>query len=168
MIDSLHPAVEEVAAFYAANLRLPFFTAFLTVGGFLLSLKAFILINMKEKLYDSHQYRERHERNAALAAANKAEAESLYAPLQRLASLLFYAILVCLLASVSQITLGLVRHWAAALVCIALATLGVTLLLVSLFNVRSTLKYWFALLEHGTPADVAPPVAAKEGTGKPT
>ena len=39
--------------FYASNLRGSFFTGFLALGGFLMSAKTFIIVNMKKEVYDS-------------------------------------------------------------------------------------------------------------------
>jgi hypothetical protein len=42
--------------FYGENIRGSLFTGFLTLGGFLLSLKTFIIVKMKENVYDDERY----------------------------------------------------------------------------------------------------------------
>src|SRR5262245_31540304 len=52
---------QRFADFYARNLRGSLFTGFLTLSGFLLSAKTFIVVKMKESLYEQDFYTRRLE-----------------------------------------------------------------------------------------------------------
>lgn len=56
-IEWLTTDPSELVLFYEKHLRGNLFAGFLTVGGFLLSLKTFILIKLKENVYDHKEYR---------------------------------------------------------------------------------------------------------------
>lgn len=75
--------------FYSKKLQFSFFTGFLTVGGFLLSLKTFILVKLKEGLFDNKEYQERMEKRRALNPDL-----SYYGPLSRLGSFLIYCVFI--------------------------------------------------------------------------
>jgi len=63
----LCPNLGMVPDYYAKNIRGSLFTGFLTVGSFLLSLKAFIVVKLKENIFDSDIYKKK------IARAEKAE-----------------------------------------------------------------------------------------------
>jgi hypothetical protein len=78
--------------FYAQNLRASLFTGFFTLSGFLFSVKAFMVINMKKDIYESPAYLSRLER---LRKVNKDL--SSYGPLSRLSKLLFWTVMASFL-----------------------------------------------------------------------
>lgn len=125
------------------KLRGSFFTGFLTLGGFLLSLKTFIVIKMKEGLYDHPNYRKNYAEKMALLQ----KPATIFAPLRNLTALLFAAIVSSLLTSLLQVTLGLSSKWWAVGIC--LAAIGVTLvfLAVALFQIKNNLDEWFKYLD---------------------
>lgn len=136
------PDYSSLVNFYAKNIRGSLFTGFLTLGGFLLSLKTFIIVKMKENVYDDERYieifNEKKKLNNSL---------SLYAPLQRLSHLLFWAILSCIITSALQFSLGLFTHWIAALCCIFMAAFSISLLILSLIEIKNNLDQWFNFIE---------------------
>lgn len=136
--------------FFTANMRGSFFAGFLTIGGFMLSLKTFVLVKMKEGLYDSDAYRKRAAKMRRLGSE-----QPLYAPLKRLSHLLFSSILAALLTSAMQLTVGLFDRWWTATVCLSAAAGTVVMLVVSLFQIKANLDSWFAALDEEHEAEVA-------------
>ena len=133
--------VEDRAAFvsyFENNLRGNLFAGFLTVGGFLLSLKTFILIKLKESVYDHTEYRATFEQMKELDSSLE-----IYAPLQKLSGFLFYSVLSSILAAIAQLTLGLVGSFWTSLIALFLSVFAIVVLLVSLFLIKSSLNDYF-------------------------
>lgn len=133
---------DRLVPFFAGSLRGSLFAGFLTVGGFLFSLKTFIIVKLKESVYDHKGYEKRvieqRELNPAI---------SFYGPLRRLSHLLFVAVLASILTAVLQLTVGLINHWIAVLVCIWAAVFSVILLIIALILIKRNLDQWFQFLE---------------------
>lgn len=138
----LVPNHKLLSEFYGENIRGSLFTGFLTLGGFLLSLKTFIIVKMKENVYDDKKYIETFNHQKKLD-----NSLLLYAPLKNLSHLLFWAILSCIITSVLQFSLGLIEHWVAILTCIFMATFSITLLILSLIEIKNNLDRWFIFIE---------------------
>jgi len=135
--------VEKLADYYEKNLRGHLFAAFLALGGFLLSLKTFIVVTMKENVYDSDKYKKNFKDKQKLNSSLK-----LYAPLQELSDLLFYAILASIISALLQMTIGLYPYWVAAMIAISSSIFAMVLLLASLHLIKRNLDGWFENL-HG-------------------
>jgi hypothetical protein len=128
--------------FYSKNMRGHLFAGFLALGGFLLSLKTFIIVNMKENLFSSEDYIKRWEKAVKTYPELK-----LHAPLEQLSHILYYAIFTCLLAAISQMTIGFITHDYSALICIYLCLVSSFLLIKSLYIIKNNLDTWFEYLE---------------------
>jgi len=128
-------------SFYAENMRGHLFAGFLGLGGFLLSLKTFIIVNMKENLYEDPTYKDSWKKN------KKYNEKTLYEPLKELSDILYFAIFSCIIASISQMTLGFIKHDIFALVCIYLCILSTVLLIKSLIIIKENLDTWFEYLD---------------------
>ena len=131
--------------FYSKKMQIPLFTGFLTLGGFLLTLKTFVLIKLKEELYGSDKYRERHAERKLLNPDI-----SYYGPLSRLGNFLIQSVLLALLTSFYQFTFGFVKCDIIAAIGLALAFTTSTIVLFAWWNIRQNLNYWFELLESET------------------
>lgn len=131
-----------LADFYEKNIRGHLFAGFLALGGFLLSLKTFIVVNMKENVYDNKKYQENWKKQKKLDENMK-----LYEPLKELSDLLFYAILASIVSAIMQMSLGLYSHWFASVVCIWSAIYAASLLISSLVLIKQNLDIWFSYLE---------------------
>ena len=123
--------------FYAQHIRGHLFGAFLGLGGFLLSLKTFIIVNMKENLYDNDIYKDHWKKN------RQYNDKSLYEPLKELSDMLYFAIFSCIVASISQMTLGFVQHDIFALLSLFLGIFATVLLISSLLIIKENLDIWF-------------------------
>ena len=129
--------------FYSKNIRSSLFTGFLTLGGFLFSLKTFIIVKMKENVYDDKKYLENLERQRKLNPNI-----SHYGPLKRLSDLLFFSILSSIITAASQFSIGLYKNQVSAYVCIFLSIFTLTLFIVSLIIIKRNLDTWFKYLEN--------------------
>ncbi|MGM0985405.1 MAG: hypothetical protein ACQEXI_00245 [Pseudomonadota bacterium] len=123
---------------YEDSLRGHLFSGFLALSGFLISLKAFIVVTMKEKVYDNPKYIDRWRQQRKFDSSL-----TLYGPLKELSDHLYYAISASLVAAVSQVTIGLFSFWWAALVCIFLAIFATSLLFSCLVLMKQNLDDWF-------------------------
>ncbi len=120
--------------FYAMNLRGSLFSGFLTLTGFLFAVKTFLIINMKKELYDTPTYQERYVAHLETNPNLK-----IYGPLRRLSRWLLCAVIASLITAVSQLSIGLIPHWATAAFCMAMALGTVGLLGYILYTLRNNL-----------------------------
>lgn len=133
---------EEIPEFYANNIRSSLFSGFLTVGSFLLSLKVFIVVKLKENIFDTDGYKEK------LKVGRKINPKlTLYGPVKRLSSLLFLTISSAMVASVTQLTIGLIPFLWAAFFCIFVSVFAVSMLIFTLLLIREILSEWLNYLE---------------------
>ena len=127
---------------YEADLRTTFFAAFLTMGVFLFSLRTFIVITMKEGLYESEGYISRLKDRRELSGPNASH----YGTLRGLSNLLFWSTALSLLASVVQMTLGFVDCIYAVHACIGICAPAIVLLSVGVIyseiNLADLFKEW--------------------------
>ena len=131
--------------FYAANLRGSLFTGFLALGGFLMSAKTFIIVNMKKEVYDSAKYEETWLSGLKLNGADKYW--TLFYPLRRLSNIIFYTIAFCFIASIAQLTVGLFKAVSAVMICFFLVIVAVCFLMLSLFLIKKNLATMFDHLD---------------------
>lgn len=137
--------LDRFGAFYATNLRGSLFTGFFTLGGFMLSLKTFIIVNMKKEVYDDASYVEEWQNQKKLDKTGVLGTR--YSPLRALSAALFSAIVACVTTSALQMTLGLFGTYWAAAVCLSSAILALALLAVSLVRIRGNLNKMFDYLD---------------------
>lgn len=131
-----------VTDFFDKNLRASLFAGFLTMGGFLLSLKTGIVIKIKESVYDNPAYLQQVADRAAIDRSI-----TRYGPLKRLSRVLSVSVLFCLVASISQFTLGLASTWWSTASCLAVAAFAMGLLIASFILIQVNLSQWFDFLE---------------------
>jgi ABC-type multidrug transport system fused ATPase/permease subunit len=136
------PGTKGIYELYQSKLQTPLFTGFLTIGGFLLTLKTFVLIRLKEEVYQSPFYRTKLEERRHLNPDL-----TLYAPLGRLTTLLVFSVLAALLTAVSQMSVGFIPGRLSAAFCISMAVTALALVFQSWFHIRENLNRWFELLE---------------------
>lgn len=127
--------------FYAEKIRPYFFTAFLTAGSLILTLKFNILFNIKDKLYSNEKYLEKVKEYKKIKKDYKR-----YGPLANLGELLVACVLACLLTAVSQFCIGFIPYWIASVFCIALAIVTMSMIFCTWYHVWCTLKTWFQIL----------------------
>ncbi|RRV32165.1 hypothetical protein EGJ86_18405 [Pseudomonas sp. o96-267] len=136
-----HP-LKSFPEYYADNIRGHLFAGFLALGGFLLSLKTFIIVTMKENVYDNPKYIEKWQ------SANKENPSlKLYLPLKQLSDFLYYAIIASISTAVFQLTIGLYEHWITALISTASSIYATLLLSWCLLLIKRNLDTWFEYLD---------------------
>ncbi len=133
---------ENFLKFYQDKLRDNLFQSYLTLGGFLYSLKTFIVVQMKEKVYDHKRYIER------LETFRKTKPElSHYGPLKRLNDLLFFSVTGFIYVALLNFTLGFINSAFTAFICSCLSVAVLFIFLYSLIIIRRNLNDWFHFLE---------------------
>lgn len=134
---------DALLAAYDVRLRASLFAGLLTVGGFILSLETFIVIKLKENVYDDARYRRRFR----LAKEQLGHGEQVYSPLKRLTSFLSLSVCCSLLAAVVQLTLGFVANYWACLITIGFAVFAVVLLFAVMLAIRGALNSYFEFID---------------------
>lgn len=135
----------KVLLFFQTSLRQPLFAGLLTVSAFLFSLKTFIIVTMKQNVYGTPEYKAEWEEKKKLNSELKR-----YTPLRNFALLLFFAVLVSLLAAISQFTVGLLDNPLAAIVSISFAVWSISMIFVSLVYLQVNLRSWFKFLDNSS------------------
>lgn len=137
--------------FYAKNLRGSLFTGFLALGGFLMSAKTFIIVNMKKEVYDSAKYKQDWLDGRELNGAENYP--PLFRPLRRLSNILFYTITFSFIASISQLTIGLFESISSVVACAFLVILAACFLMLSLYLIKKNLATMFDYLDKSHDVD---------------
>ena len=125
---------------YKESLRGDLFSGLLTLAGFMLALKTFVILFLKDKLYDAENY--------IIIHVKKMDHESdgeinLYKGLKDLGNLLSLTIVTCLVAAVMQLAIGLSScKWAIAL-CLSFATGGIGMVFYSWLMIHLNLHDFF-------------------------
>lgn len=127
---------------YSESFRDNIFTSFLTLSAFLFSLKTFIIMKMKESVYDSPRYVEEHNKAKQIDVD-----KSLYAPLKNLSNLLHYTIVFAILTAFTQLSFGLVNEWWAMFTCMILCFYTLMLFVYDLLLIKANLDTWFKYIE---------------------
>lgn len=125
--------------FYAKSLRGYFFSGFISVGSFLLSLHTFVIVNLKDKLFSSEHYRKRYALSRQIKIDEIVEKDILK-PLDRLSSFINISIWLSISTAIAQFTLGLAPYGFISVTCIWLGLLTVLFMLNSLILIRINIK----------------------------
>jgi len=148
-------APPELVGVYQGRLQIPLFSGFLTLGGFLLSLKTAILMRLKDELYGKPEYRNSVER--ARSIQDPKNPVTRYGPLRRLGQFLILSVLFSLATAALQLTVGFIPYKSASAFCLTTAAGTLSLVFFAWREIRANLDHWFEFLdsEH-KPADHEP------------
>ncbi|RYA41459.1 hypothetical protein DD605_06440 [Enterobacter cloacae complex sp. 3DZ3S2B] len=91
---------------YKAYMRGYVFSSFLGISSFLLSLLTFVVINLKEKMFDSEDYLSLYRKGEGLSEDADVKKSDLYKPLLNITYLLVLSIAFCLFTCILQFSLG--------------------------------------------------------------
>ncbi|MFT4257477.1 MAG: hypothetical protein QM599_11030 [Pseudoxanthomonas sp.] len=138
------PLSQSFPDFYAKNLRGSLFTGFLTLGGFLMSLKAFIVVNMKKEVFDSDAYKKAW---AEVKASGTKPYETKFQPLRDLSNVIFLAVAFCISSAVTQLTIGLLPNLFSGLFALTLACIAIGFVLRTLWLIKRNLKVLFDYMD---------------------
>ena len=132
----------DIVIIYKTTLRGTLFTAFLTMGSFMLSLLSMFMFSLKEKLFDDQDYK-----NLYLAKQKiTKESHPIYNPLINISRLFLFCVMMCFFTSISQFTFGLFENKYVTVFCLSLALSTIILALYILYNVWKNLEVWFRIL----------------------
>lgn len=131
----------DIIKFYGDSLRGNLFSGFLALGGFIFSLKAFILVTMKQNVYDSKIYEDKW-----LGLNKDGSGKEYFLPLKELNSVLYMTVLLSILCSILNITIGLLPVIFVVYVCIFTAFFATIYLVLSLWLIKGNLDTWFEYL----------------------
>lgn len=133
---------------YGRDLRTPLFTGCLTVGSFLLTLKATILLRVKgvydapeyQKMFDAHCDQERRRSPGK-------QPPGCYDSFRNLGVALMASVVVALLASIMQLTAGMSGTAVGISVALAFAATALLWLLFVWWQMARNLSAWFSALK---------------------
>lgn len=132
--------------FYREGMRAPIFTGFLTLGSFLLTLQATLIMRIKE-VYDSPEYEEDWKVYEHQLAASGTPVPPYYRPLRHLGIALLTNVLLSILTCISQMTFGFSSApWAVAF-CMSIAAATMFCLLFLWLKISQNLVRWFSVIE---------------------
>ena len=129
--------------FFNEELRSDFFNGFLSLAGFMLAAKTFIVIHMKQEVYDKPEYARRFDHKKWEVGENRLKR---YGPLERMSNALFWIVVSAVMAAVCQITIGLMPWNFAGVVCLIVVAFAVWKLVVGLILMKSNLDSWFEII----------------------
>lgn len=130
---------DEIYRLYFSQLRSNFFTGFLTVGSFMLSLKTFIVVKLKESVFDSEAYRQIFAERAHRFAEPDKE---YYLPLRNLSKLLFFTITSAVVTAVIHVTVGLFGGMVPFIICVFSVAFSFVMVLMSLYLIHGNIYDW--------------------------
>lgn len=125
--------------YYEKHIRGNLFAGLIAVGGFLMTGKTFILVTMKQNVFDDEGYIKNFEK-----MRKHDSSLSQYGPLVQLKDALYYSVYMTIIAAVVQMTLGLIPHWSFSLFSIFTAILSIILVIDSLNLIKRNLDYWLS------------------------
>ena len=135
--------------YYESKIRGYLFSGFISVGSFLLSLHTFVIVNLKDKLFDSTAYKNNYMDFKSLIikdfTSDMINASEYYAPLNVLSVFLNVSIWLSIITAVIQFTLGFYDNTYTALFCMYMALITVLFLLNCLILIRCNIKIWLTL-----------------------
>ena len=127
----------KIETYYSEHIRGNLFAGLIAVAGFLLTGKTFILVTMKQNVFDDPKYQEEVKKQSKLD-----ENISLMKPLIELKDILYHGVLLTITAAVVQLTLGLVPHWSFSLLSLYIAIAGIVLVIDGLNLIKKNLDFW--------------------------
>jgi hypothetical protein len=130
---------------YGTKFQIPLFTGFLTLSGFLLSLTTFIVVRMHDSVYTDEFYQKRVETFKRIDATYTATK-----PLKQLSNFLAFCVVMTLLASFLQFTLGNLSYKVGMIVCISVAAgAGVSVISAGVL-IKRNIAMWMEYLDSKT------------------
>ena len=115
----------------------------MALTGFLFTLHTFLLVTLHRDIYGRADY-QKWVIQTARAYSPKINP---FGPLRNVSRLLFVMLCCSFLASISQLTVGLIKSPWAVIVCLSLAIIAIGLFLTTLWVVRMVISDWLNFIE---------------------
>lgn len=128
--------------FYDGRVRGFLFSGFISVGSFLLSLMTFVVVTLKDRLFDSEFYAKVYRNQNSMEDDEKIFKNKLYAPLKRLTWFLHLSIIFSFFTALAQFSIGLYKSSYTALFCVYLGFFTAVLLLNCLRLIKANILVW--------------------------
>lgn len=132
----------ELSIVYTASMRGYFFSAFLGISSFLLSLLTFVVINLKEKMFDSDDYRNMYIKHMKLTSGDEIVKRELYKPLVIITTMLVFSIVFSIATSILQFTLGLSGCVWVLIIPTFIPFLAISFMVLSLYQMTQLIYQW--------------------------
>lgn len=129
--------LSEIESFYKESLRGNLFAGLISISALLMTGMTFILITMKNNIFDSDKYIKNFNKQKKLNSKL-----THYGPLKELKDLLYYSVLASFLAAIFQFTIGLIPHYLCSILSIYIALYSIILVLDSLVMIKTNLDFW--------------------------
>jgi len=126
--------------FHHKNLRGYLFSGFISVGSFLLSLHTFVIVNLKEKVFGTEDYKKVFRKFKKMDDTQQIDEAELFEPLDNLSSFINASIWLSIITAISQFTIGLSTNFYACLLCVWLAIVTIIFMLHCLSIIRENIK----------------------------
>jgi len=140
----LSGCLDVVIATYQSSIKGYVFAAFLGASSFLISLLTFLVINIKEKMFDSPDYLKLYVLHMNLKEGDYISKKELYQPLRFISVMLVCAIFLSIVSSVSQLTLGFSSNKLVLIIPTLAPFLAVSFLISALLQIHSLIRQWLS------------------------
>lgn len=134
--------VEALVHAYQAYMRGYIFSAFLGVSSFLLSLLTFVVINLKEKMFDSKDYLGLYRSFNNMNEDDPLTKKGVYKPLRIITVVLVLAISCCIITSVLQFTLGFSSNKYVLIAPTFFPFLSISFMSLALYQMTQLIYQW--------------------------
>lgn len=132
----------ELSNIYRVSMRGYFFSAFLGISSFLLSLLTFVVINLKEKMFDSDDYRNMYIKHMELKMGDEIVKRNLYKPLIIITTMLVFSIVFSIVTSILQFTLGLSECVWILIIPTFVPFMAISFMILSLYQMTQLIYQW--------------------------
>ncbi|MGP1242120.1 hypothetical protein [Serratia sp. CY37869] len=127
---------------YHDNMRGYLFSAFLGISSFLLSLLTFVVINLKEKMFDSEDYLNIYAKHSSIFSGEQIRKGDLYKPLVVITGALVMAIFSCIVTALLQFTLGFSNNKWILILPTIFPFFALSYMCISLFQMTQLIFQW--------------------------
>jgi len=134
---------DAITTFYVENLRSSLFSGFITLAGFLFTVKSFLITRLQQDVYGDPDYQDW----IVDVGQKYSSTLTVYGSLKRLGRFLFATLCVSFVAAVCQLTIGLLGQRWATWLALTLAATAAVMFAATLFIVRSSIRAWVEYLE---------------------
>ncbi|MEA9392715.1 hypothetical protein SJI19_19605 [Acerihabitans sp. TG2] len=134
--------VDNLIDAYQKYMRGYVFSAYLGISSFLLSLLTFVVINLKEKMFDSADYKNIYIKFNKLNLGDDISKKELYKPLVVITTALVISIICCIVSSILQFTLGFSNNKYILIIPTLMPFIATSFMLISLYQMTQLIYQW--------------------------